>query len=491
VICSAQIDHQPWRITAYDGNDNREETRADTFINSSGYTGNTGSRTDETNNVYIAFIEEDNNLVHDHKGFYPTSSLTFSRIQAKFLCSSSACSSTGYASNNVPSTHASTVMSIAAGSIDNGQDPNHTTTAARRARGGISSQSELVLYGVNGSESFQRALEAAVSAGADIVNASLGYDNACDPLFNPSGINTTISLAVTSGVLVVVAAGNDGGASCTINHPAIRPPVLAVAGLNSSNASTTMANLTLEGTSSRGGAPMLINGASTTTSAVGIAAPAVRTLTYGSPTLAAYSSGSTTGSSFAAPVISGQAADFIDMLVANGLSSVAHNPRLVKAAFYVMADRDSEFGQLTTGTSNFTGSGRSRIFKLNDAAFGTTRAWVSGSTSVNASAVCVTVASHPLPAAVTQFKVAAYYEEQGDFTTAADIDVQVREECSSSCTSGFQFTLGQDNGTDITRMVSSTSAANRCVQLRFVPTFNPGNRIVYWSYIYQSGSAPI
>lgn len=71
-----------------------------------------------------------------------------------------------------------------------------------------------------------KALDDAVADGMDIVNLSLGYDLA--PRLNDDPEVEAIEQATRAGVLVVVAAGNNGGQLGTIASPATAPSAIAV-----------------------------------------------------------------------------------------------------------------------------------------------------------------------------------------------------------------------------------------------------------------------
>jgi serine protease len=121
-------------------------------------------------------------------------------------------------------------------------------------------------------------LHAAGTAGKIVVNLSLGGEGSCS-----STAQTAITNAVSSGVVVVAAAGNDGGA---INTPANCVGVIPVGATDSNNNVASF--------SSRG-AELAANG---------LVAPGVSVLT----TDAGGGTAQATGTSFAAPYVAGLAA---------------------------------------------------------------------------------------------------------------------------------------------------------------------------------------
>ena len=71
-----------------------------------------------------------------------------------------------------------------------------------------------------------KALDDAVADGMDVINMSLGTDVAPRPLEDPEA--QALELAASAGVIVVVAAGNNGPDPGTLASPATAPSVIAV-----------------------------------------------------------------------------------------------------------------------------------------------------------------------------------------------------------------------------------------------------------------------
>ena len=118
------------------------------------------------------------------------------------------------------------------GDADPKDDNGHGTHVAGTIAGaqtGVAPKASLAAYKVldssgYGSEStVLQGFEAAVTAGADVINLSLtGPPTPDDPLEQAS------ENAIHAGVVVVAAAGNDGPGESTVGSPAEAPDVLAV-----------------------------------------------------------------------------------------------------------------------------------------------------------------------------------------------------------------------------------------------------------------------
>ena len=79
-------------------------------------------------------------------------------------------------------------------------------------------------YGQSGFQQIEDGIRAAIAAGADIINMSLG---ATVP--PPDTLHAAIIEAANKGIIIIAAAGNDAG---NVNFPAIYPEVIAVAAVD-------------------------------------------------------------------------------------------------------------------------------------------------------------------------------------------------------------------------------------------------------------------
>ena len=88
-----------------------------------------------------------------------------------------------------------------------------------------------------------KAIDDAVADGMDIINLSLGYDLASRLEYDP--IAAAVERATRAGVLVIAAAGNNGGDLNTLSSPATAPSAIAVGA--STNDRTFAASATVDG----------------------------------------------------------------------------------------------------------------------------------------------------------------------------------------------------------------------------------------------------
>jgi subtilisin family serine protease len=127
------------------------------------------------------------------------------------------------------------------GTIDPLDDQGHGTHCASIAAGngslkGVAPDAILMAYKVLDSEGsgeeddIVAGIDLAVSDGADVISLSLGaYGDPDDAL------STAVDNAVKAGVVVVVAAGNDGPTNATISSPGCARRALTVGAINKAN----------------------------------------------------------------------------------------------------------------------------------------------------------------------------------------------------------------------------------------------------------------
>lgn len=285
--------------------------------------------------------------------------------------------------------HGDIVTWVAAGSIEEGQDPSVTNASARAERSGIARETVIDYYGANDCDAVTRAVQRAVARGVDVVNMSLRADfinestSSCDAAYNCGGLNEAIRAATDAGVVVVKSAGNFGETDpdCGITYPAWRPEVIAVGSLRTLGGSGTLATVPVDATSSRGGVGIRYAGAGFDRTAAGLALVAPGFWECFATGASGYSCLTTaSGTSFAAPAVSGAVALFAHVLSPSG--NIA-NARDVLVNALLMGDRGN-----TVGLSTTEGLGRMRVFAPTSSVL--TAPWGWGTHRVTAAAGTLT-----------------------------------------------------------------------------------------------------
>ena len=486
----------PEQSGTYHGLDIRLATLADKFIdNASHYNGDLGSRTNESLPIAIGIIEAPPasgppNRLHSHVGYDEDASHVISRVKATKVCSTTVCSADPFASV-AGQTHGDAVTSSAAGSIEEFQDTTYLVAADQKARSGTSSESDLYYYISSFNGSIPVALTSAFDDGVDIANLSLGTGAAqrCDRSADIAGLNATIDLVSALGMLVVAAAGNNGfSGACNIDYPALRPKVLAVGALNTTQASAGIPpypSTALLGETSKGGMNVIVNGTTRTISAVGLVAPGARILTYVTPVgSTGYNSGIYYGTSIAAPITAATVADFIQMMVASGEPN-PHSPQTVRSWIYLYADRFNGSGGLnSTTTSDLSGFGRLKVYLPASTSFGANYDHAAGSIVLSAAGTQdIIVSSTALPTSAVQAKAVAVWDELGTLSDVADIKISLVKSCP-----GAEVLLSTDSSYNITKRVTASSVASACLKLRLTANYLPASRRVYFAWIWHSGA---
>lgn len=273
------------------------------------------------------------------------------------FCTSWGCATTSATTGTV--LHSTFVAGIAAGSIEQGQDPFQTTTTARTQRSGMASETDLVHYGMTDCDAMGRAFQRAVVDGVNVLNMSAGTGVMCSATADCGGVNAAIRSAFNSGTSIVTAVGNSGAGGCALAYPSYRPEVVAVGALDSSGSLIAYTSLPFAAYSSGGGMPINVMGVSQTMAGVGVLAPGDF---FRDPTNVAspanYTSAwslDTSGTSLATPVVSGGQALFID---ATRRSGFVPDSRSVLVNTLLMGDRWGITGSLATGVHVNAGMGR-------------------------------------------------------------------------------------------------------------------------------------
>ena len=169
----------------YSGYDLRQEALLGDYF-SAGKAGSLGNRINQASEVRIGFLEV-NPFSCDHLGFidYPgySSRVVSTKYCTNVLSQTYCYSSTG---SNVCDTstslrHGNITTTIAAGSIDQGQDPNITNPISRSTKSGVATEALIYYYAIYNppmaaSCNIATAVQEAVSDGVDILNISMAVE---------------------------------------------------------------------------------------------------------------------------------------------------------------------------------------------------------------------------------------------------------------------------------------------------------------------------
>lgn len=266
-----------------------------------------------------------NTLNTAHVGWRDTAG-GVTRVISTKQCGTSSCSSGG--SGSVV-THGTVVTSVAAGSIEEGQDAAFpgSYTASQRRRSGVANEASVRYYRpLGGSDYLETAIETAVGDGVDVLNMSFKLGNSCadncNNSYDPSGIRADLAAAEDAGVVLFAAAGNDGetcSGQCSTVFPATHPDVIAAAALNDTN------GVGFEGA---GVAPWSSGGGIVTQLFGGYVAqiPSIGLITFGTVRLAfnggnnQYSPLFDSGTSFASPQLASLGALFRQWMMTNNIN---------------------------------------------------------------------------------------------------------------------------------------------------------------------------
>ncbi|MBU1413970.1 S8 family serine peptidase [Myxococcota bacterium] len=308
-----------------------------------------------------------------HYGFrdlaYPN---TTTRIVKNRTCSSSSCA------NGTPSSfddHATAVTGIALADLTEGQDPYVPTAWDRLWRSGFAREASIFFWRAETTSALVKVLDDVANDDISVLNMSISItgDTSC---LGESTTSRAVNTLFEYGTLVIIAAGNGGHDStsdCKVVEPGSAISAFVVGGHTNS--------ATGEGESDvRAGNIFRYSSAYATTrggcslaegkwrSIIDITAPACRayvlneTGTYDYT----YNQGLSCGTSFAAPTVTGAAANFIDYY-RNERSSAIDDPGRLTANMLLMGDRQAEGFVATQGFSNLWGAGRMKMRKFDAA----------------------------------------------------------------------------------------------------------------------------
>lgn len=386
---------------------------------------------------------------------------------------------------------------VAAGSIEEGQDPYWSGDDAVY-RSGIAREADVYYSRVFGCPDIVDALDQAVADGVDVVNISLSMGPGCDVTFECFGVGLAIKNATDAGVLVVHSAGNGGQTGdCNLFYPAWRPDVLSVGGLDSGSTFTDYDSMPiwsdLDGSGSSTGSVQIwrhdgTTGASYRTAGIGLMAPAKYNWNfYLSPNMY-QSDSSIRGTSYAAPAVAGSAALLRDAFNSLGWGGM-NDARFLQVNMLLLGDTwDAERNtDRRIGVSSWSGFGRVHLHRPSSDdlvapwGWGYRAVWVR-----NGETHRFNVGGPGMEAAaVNQWKAAAAWYEK-DLTSTAEIRMAVVDTCAA----GGPVTVAMDYSKDFRKRLHLTrrELQGRCLELQLIGVSVPAEgRLVYVADYFHSG----
>lgn len=382
------------------------------------------------------------------------------------------------------------VAAVLFADLQDGQDPNHTDSDARKARSGFATEAQGYFYTMG---SFDAAVDNVIGISTyepAVMNFSWGFTPAdCS---GEDSASATIDELFESGTLTFQAAGNSGHSSstdCRIVDPGSAAGAFTVASYGDTDSSTVDDVRTDEvcSSSSRGGTAS--DGKGRTIVDLAAYAPRARIPRPGN----VYSSGGC-ATSYAAPAAAGAAIAFADHYFMT-YGSLIFDPAILHTAMLLMGDRRPESGTaLTAGFSNVYGAGRMRMRRLDNTGMDAPWGFAFGSVCVDDGETVVLPLNggNALPAAVDRIKAVTYWYDRRleDGTEIDDVDLQLRR-------TGVGLVVADTNDSDEKRRVFADTVYTEPYELRLVgddvTADNVGgcgtnSMLVYYGYFYEDSA---
>lgn len=394
-------------------------------------------------------------------------------------------------------THAHYVSALASSSIVQGQDSQYAAGsygAARRSFG--AREASLYVYDYNSAQTLLVAIVTAVDQAlvdnVDILNMSFNSD--CSyPNINSScsGARGALQTAYAAGILLVSGSGNGGQYNQDILFPAVRSEVLSVGAVDASNGFASYHDLVVDPISSIGPVNVVnAYGASATVPGVDLVAPH-RMADY-AERASGYRAIDCSGTSCAAPTVSGMAAQIIDGLDALGWTAILANSGRLSNYMRLMGDASdgvSLNGESNSSVSHVAGYGR--LFSHVPSSSDLTSPWGVGTHApiiYQGQLLRYSVwDAGPESNSVTEWKWAVSWDEPNLTNMRSDITISVENTCAPSGTT----LVASDNSFSNTKRIhlNAGSIGGRCLEMVVhAHRTPPQGQQIYLSDYFHGGS---
>lgn len=476
----------------YDGTDTRNAVRSQQ-MNNLGYFGAGGGRTSSPTTALKVGIYDVDPLNTNHVGWLnwaggPT------RVASKKLCEGSCTASAAAATGAV--NHGTRVTSVAAGSIEQGQDVNFPgfETVAQREHSWSAGESRIHYYwGWNSAA----AIEAAIADGVDVLNMSVGIscsapnNYGCSPLYDCANINTILRNGLDAGMLSLACAGNGaqgGTGTCDLWWPGYRPETLAINALDTSNDATAYHDSVFTSYATTGPIPIVSEGGvASTTPGVDLLGPGETRFAYGNGSNDYFDMN---GCSNATPVVTGAVGVLREAF--KNLGWLGNDARALMVNALLMGDASNGStanGESNTSVHNSAGYGRFHSHIPSDADM--TAPWGWGWRWVriyDGQELRYTVwDAGPESPAVTEWKFAVTWDAP-NLNDVPDIVISVVDTCNGNVTIASDWSYALRKRLHLT----NANIANRCLEMRVrawdVP---PEGTVVYMADYFHGGDTNV
>ncbi|MFV8753047.1 S8 family serine peptidase [Nannocystaceae bacterium ST9] len=474
----------------YDGTDTRTAVRSQA-MNGYGYWGQNNGRTaSPTSSIKVGVFDVDP-LNTTHVGWLDWTGGP-SRVASKKFCDGSCTASAAAATGAV--NHGTRVTSVAAGSIDEGQDPNFPGfgTAAQLEHSWSAAEANIYFYWGNSIT----AIEAAIADGVDVLNMSVGIscsapnNYACSPLFDCGNINTILRNGLDAGMLGLACAGNGsqgGSGSCDLWWPGYRPETLAVNALDTSNDAIPYHDTVFTSYATTGPIPIVSEGGvASSTPGVDLVAPGETRFAFGNGSNDYFDMN---GCSNATPVVTGAVGVLREAFKNLGWLGNDARALMVNALLMGDASNGTANGEANTWVHASAGYGRFHGHIPSDADMAAPWGWGWRWVRIyDGQELRYSVwDAGPESNAVTEWKMAATWDAP-NLNDVPDIIIRVVDTCNGDATVASDYSYALRKRLHLT----SESIGGRCLEMRVqawdVP---PEGTVVYMADYFHGGDTNI